>query len=90
MSNKGDGQQNSSQSIQCSFCGKNQNQVHKLIAGPSVYICDECVRLCDDIIKEEGIDSVAVAGSFTLPKPKEIHRILDEYVVGRSEERRVG
>ena len=55
--------------LKCSFCGKNQEQVKRLIAGPNVYICDECVELCDEIIQEE-IEEVSWRGSASLPKPK--------------------
>ena len=69
--------------LYCSFCGKSQHEVRKLIAGPSVFICDECVELCNDIIREE-IQEKPVAGSGTsLPTPHEIKKILDEYVIGQ-------
>ncbi|OPJ56314.1 ATP-dependent Clp protease ATP-binding subunit ClpX [Alkalithermobacter paradoxus] len=70
--------------LKCSFCGKNQEQVKRLIAGPNVYICDECVDLCDEIIKEEFEDSFENE-TRGLPKPKEIKSILDEYVIGQDE-----
>lgn len=69
--------------LQCSFCGKSQNQVKRLVAGPNVYICDECVALCQEIIQEEGLDEFNFDFS-ELPKPKEIAAILDEYVIGQS------
>ena len=73
----------------CSFCGKNQNEVRRLIAGPSVYICDECVDLCNDIISEE-TPAVEVDGSAdSLPVPTEIKSILDEYVVGQERAKRI-
>ena len=70
----------------CSFCGKNQNEVKKLIAGPSVYICDECVSLCNDIIKED-LESKEAENSETkkLPIPEEINSFLDDYVIGQED-----
>ena len=69
--------------LSCSFCGKSQKEVRKLIAGPTVYICDECIELCNDIIAEEyGQEDTAREGS-AVPKPKEIKHTLDEYVVGQ-------
>lgn len=67
--------------IRCSFCGKSQHQVRRLIAGPNVYICDECVELCRDIIADEADKARGVVPSRGLPKPKEIVRILDDYVI---------
>lgn len=69
--------------LYCSFCGKNQNEVRKLIAGPSVYICDECVDLCNDIIREEIAEDKPETDSERLPVPKEIRSTLDEYVIGQ-------
>ena len=68
--------------LKCSFCGKNQEQVKRLIAGPNVYICDECVELCDEIIQEE-IDEVVEEDTTSLPKPKEMMEILNDYVIGQ-------
>lgn len=68
--------------LYCSFCGKSQHEVRKLIAGPSVFICDECVELCNDIIREEMQDQSPSSGT-ELPKPKEINGRLDEYVIGQ-------
>jgi len=68
--------------VKCSFCGKSQKQVKKLIAGPGVYICDECIDLCNDIIEEELADNSEVRFD-ELPKPKEIHTFLDDYVIGQ-------
>ena len=68
--------------LYCSFCGKSQHEVRKLIAGPSVFICDECVELCNDIIREELEEKAQAAGSH-LPKPREIMDVLDQYVVGQ-------
>ena len=74
--------------LYCSFCGKSQHEVRKLIAGPSVYICDECVELCNDIIREEIEEKAATARSH-LPKPKEILDVLDQYVIGQDRAKRV-
>ena len=68
--------------LYCSFCGKSQHEVRKLIAGPSVFICDECVELCNDIIREEIQEKSNGHGSTKLPTPQEIKNILDEYVIG--------
>jgi len=68
--------------LKCSFCGKSQDQVRRLIAGPNVYICDECVELCEEIIKEE-FEDVMESEITGLPKPKDIKAILDEYVIGQ-------
>ena len=68
--------------LYCSFCGKSQHEVRKLIAGPSVFVCDECVELCNDIIREE-LQDKAESDRNRLPKPKEIKKILDEYVIGQ-------
>ncbi|OAI48492.1 ATP-dependent Clp protease ATP-binding subunit ClpX [Gammaproteobacteria bacterium SCGC AG-212-F23] len=70
--------------LHCSFCGKSQNEVRKLIAGPSVYVCDECVVLCNDIISEETRQKQTTTEPFKLPTPKEIMQSLDEYVIGQS------
>ncbi|MBI3926320.1 MAG: ATP-dependent Clp protease ATP-binding subunit ClpX [Armatimonadetes bacterium] len=75
--------------LKCSFCGKNQDQVRKLIAGPGVYICDECIELCNEIIEEELSRSTEDPLRFrNLPKPKEINQILDQYVVGQERPKR--
>ena len=74
--------------LYCSFCGKSQHEVRKLIAGPSVFICDECVELCNDIIREE-LEDAGDAGRDKLPKPHEINEILDEYVIGQKNAKRV-
>src|ERR1700751_4950804 len=68
----------------CSFCGKNQREVKKLIAGPTVYICDECIELCNDIIAEEAPARTTQA----IPKPAEIKQILDQYVIGQDRAKR--
>ncbi|MEO8963601.1 MAG: ATP-dependent Clp protease ATP-binding subunit ClpX [Gammaproteobacteria bacterium] len=71
--------------LHCSFCGKSQHEVRKLIAGPSVYVCDECVALCNEIIQEEAQNTQATdEAAFKLPTPAEICKILNEYVVGQS------
>ena len=75
--------------LYCSFCGKNQHEVRKLIAGPSVYVCDECVELCNDIIREEIQDLPAKEDGFLLPSPREIHACLDEYVIGQQSAKKV-
>jgi len=72
----------SSKILYCSFCGKSQHEVRKLIAGPSVFICDECVELCNDIIREE-LEEKAAGARNHLPKPKEIMDVLDQYVIGQ-------
>ena len=73
----------------CSFCGKNQNEVRRLIAGPSVYICDECVDLCNDIISEESLAVESESTAEKLPVPTEIKSILDEYVIGQERAKRI-
>ena len=73
--------------LKCSFCGKSQKQVKKLIAGPGVYICDECIELCNEIIESE-VDDAQQSGLDELPKPAEIHAFLDEYVVGQDAAKR--
>ena len=75
--------------LYCSFCGKSQHEVRKLIAGPSVFICDECVDLCNDIIREEVQDEATDAGAEPLPRPQEIKQTLDEYVIGQERAKKV-
>ncbi|RME25921.1 MAG: ATP-dependent Clp protease ATP-binding subunit ClpX [Deltaproteobacteria bacterium] len=85
MSRKGQAGRN----LSCSFCGKSQREVRKLIAGPSVYICDECVELCNDIITEEYEREDYYASRALVPKPKEIKAHLDQYVIGQERAKRV-
>src|SRR5256885_9884942 len=74
--------------LRCSFCGKSQNDVRKLIAGPTVYICDECIELCNDIIAEEWEEEKS-RELRSLPKPSEIKTVLDQYVVGQERAKKV-
>ncbi|MDX1590022.1 MAG: ATP-dependent protease ATP-binding subunit ClpX [Oleiphilaceae bacterium] len=84
MADKGSGRgDDSGKLLYCSFCGKSQHEVRKLIAGPSVFICDECVDLCNDIIREEIQESTQEEASDRLPSPHEIKETLDEYVIGQ-------
>jgi ATP-dependent Clp protease ATP-binding subunit ClpX len=75
--------------LQCSFCGKSQKEVKKLIAGPTVYICDECIGLCNDIIAEEVDREDSFSSGGPLPKPREIKAVLDEYVIGQERAKRI-
>ena len=83
-----DKQDSSGKVLYCSFCGKSQHEVRKLIAGPSVFVCDECVDLCNDIIREEMQDANR-ASTTRLPKPSEINDILDDYVIGQGRAKKV-
>ncbi|MEE9330353.1 MAG: ClpX C4-type zinc finger protein, partial [Parvularculaceae bacterium] len=74
--------------LYCSFCGKSQHEVRKLIAGPTVFICDECVELCMDIIREESKSSM-VKSSDGVPSPQHIMKVLDDYVIGQNHAKRV-
>src|SRR5258708_10311338 len=74
--------------LKCSFCGKSQNDVRKLIAGPTVYICDECIELCNDIIAEEWEEEKS-RELRSLPKPSEIKNVLDQYVVGQERAKKI-
>ena len=74
--------------LYCSFCGKSQHEVRKLIAGPTVFICDECVELCMDIIREENKGALAKSGD-GVPSPLEILGVLDDYVIGQPHAKRV-
>jgi ATP-dependent Clp protease ATP-binding subunit ClpX len=80
MASKGD---DKSKDLVCSFCGKGQEEVRKLIAGPTVYICDECIDLCNDIIAEECDQEEAINAVSSVPKPSDIQKVLDQYVVGQ-------
>ena len=88
MSDESRGKSDDGKLLYCSFCGKSQHEVRKLIAGPSVFICDECVELCNDIIREE-LDERAERGRDKLPKPSEIKQVLDEYVIGQQSAKKV-
>src|SRR6187455_1825880 len=88
MSDDSRGKHDDGKLLYCSFCGKSQHEVRKLIAGPSVFICDECVELCNDIIREE-LDERAERGRDKLPKPAEIKAVLDEYVIGQQTAKKV-
>jgi len=88
MSDDSRGKNEDGKLLYCSFCGKSQHEVRKLIAGPSVFICDECVELCNDIIREE-LEDTGDAGQEKLPKPQEINAILDEYVIGQERAKKV-
>jgi len=75
--------------LYCSFCGKSQHEVRKLIAGPSVFVCDECVELCNDIIREEVEEKSSSLGDSKLPTPHEINHSLDEYVIGQADAKKI-
>jgi ATP-dependent Clp protease ATP-binding subunit ClpX len=81
---------NKKDSLHCSFCGKEQEHVKKLVAGPGVYICDECIELCNEIIAEDlGNEEVQYESIKNVPKPKEIKKVLDEYVIGQEEPKKI-
>jgi ATP-dependent Clp protease ATP-binding subunit ClpX len=87
-SGRGDGK--GEKLLYCSFCGKSQHEVRKLIAGPSVFVCDECVELCNDIIREEVQEEKnAAQAKKKFPTPREIYEILDEYVIGQSDAKKI-
>ena len=88
MSDEKIGKDGSGKLLYCSFCGKSQHEVKKLIAGPAVFVCDECVELCNDIIREE-MQEHGGSGMDQLPKPKEINSVLDEYVIGQAKAKRI-
>ena len=78
----------SEKTLYCSFCGKSQHEVKKLIAGPSVFICDECIELCTDIVQDEAEEEVRAAKE-GLPTPREIRATLDEYVIGQDAAKKI-
>src|SRR6202046_1806940 len=81
---------NSEKLLYCSFCGKSQHEVKKLIAGPSVFICDECIDLCNDIIRDEAASGESVSGPRSaLPTPHEIFDLLGQYVIGQETAKRI-
>ena len=86
MNDEARGNGNQGRTLYCSFCGKSEHEVRKLIAGPSVFICDECVELCNDIMREELASKPAHKG---LPSPQEIRRVLDDYVIGQDPAKKV-
>ncbi|WP_075185173.1 ATP-dependent Clp protease ATP-binding subunit ClpX [Teredinibacter haidensis] len=89
MSDNSSDNEDSGKLLYCSFCGKSQHEVRKLIAGPSVFICDECVDLCNDIIREEIQENAAEGTGDKLPVPKEISATLDDYVIGQTDAKKV-
>ena len=89
MTDRKQGKNDGDRLLYCSFCGKSQHEVRKLIAGPSVFICDECVELCNDIIREEIQEKSVTGAGTTLPTPHEINKILDEYVIGQNKAKKI-
>ena len=89
MSDNDKGSKKDGKLLYCSFCGKSQHEVRKLIAGPSVYVCDECVDLCNDIIREELEGSPVEEAQTDLPKPREINTHLDDYVIAQNDAKKV-
>ncbi len=88
MSKSEDGDKNDKNTLYCSFCGKSQHEVRKLIAGPNVFICNECVELCMDIIREEDKSQIVKSGE-GVPAPSEIKEVLDDYVIGQERAKRI-
>ena len=90
MSDDGHGKSsNGDKLLYCSFCGKSQHEVRKLIAGPSVFVCDECVELCNDIIREEVQEKSPSIQGNKLPTPREINEVLNEYVIGQNRAKKI-
>ena len=83
------GSTSSKNTLFCSFCGKSQHEVKKLIAGPTVFICDECVELCMDIIKEEVKTNQGKDSKSSIPAPKEIFEVLNDYVIGQTSAKKI-
>ena len=83
-----DANKDSEKPLYCSFCGKSQHEVKKLIAGPSVFICDECIELCTDIVQDE-VEEAVKAIKEGLPTPREIRETLDEYVIGQEPAKKI-
>ena len=88
MTDERDVKDSAGKALYCSFCGKSHQEVKKLIAGPAVFVCDECVELCNDIIRED-LDDKAAEAVGKLPKPKDIKGVLDEYVIGQEKAKRI-
>ncbi len=89
MTKKSSGSQNGQGMLYCSFCGKTQNEVKKLVAGPAAYICDECIELCKSIIQEESEERIAKDYERGTPEPKEIKKFLDQYVIGQEKPKKI-
>jgi len=89
MSDSGNTENTENSTLYCSFCGKSQHEVRKLIAGPTVFICNECVELCLDIIREESKSLLAVDGDGGIPKPQSIYDVLEDYVIGQADAKKV-
>ena len=83
-----DSKNNNKSTLFCSFCGKSQHEVRKLIAGPTVFICDECVELCMDIIKEEN-KVIGSPKTSNVETPKELYRLLNDYVIGQDDAKKI-